>query len=53
MTESPSEGLQDQERTQSEDPAEGATTGQMDEPDTPQVDSEDPAEGAYDESAVS
>ena len=53
MTESPSEGLQDQERTQSEDPAEGATTGQMDEPDTPRVHAEDPAEGADDESAVS
>ncbi len=53
MTESVSDGLQDQERTHPEDPAEGATTGQIEEQDTPRVHSEDPAEGADDESAVS
>ena len=53
MTESPSEGLQDQPRDHAEDPAEGATTAQIDEVDTPRVHSEDPAEGADDASAVS
>jgi hypothetical protein len=53
MTESPSDGLQDQERTHPEDPAEGATTGQAEETDIPRVHSEDPAEGPDDESATS
>jgi hypothetical protein len=53
MTESPSDGLQDQERTHPEDPAEGATAGQTEEADIPRVHSEDPAEGADDESATS
>ena len=53
MTESPSDGLQDQERSHTEDPSEGATTGQLDAPETPRVHPEDPAEGADDESAVS
>ena len=53
MTESPSDGLQDQERSHTEDPSEGATTGQRDEQDIPRVHAEDPAEGADDESATS
>ncbi len=53
MTESPTDGQQDQQRTHPEDPSEGATTGQRDEPDIPRVHSEDPAEGADDESATS
>ena len=53
MTQSPSDGPQDQERTHPEDPSEGATADQVQEPDTPRVHSEDPAEGADDESAVS
>ena len=53
MTESVSDGLQDQERTHPEDPAEGATTGQLEDQDTPRVHPQDPAEGADDESAVS
>jgi hypothetical protein len=53
MTESPSDGLQDQERTHPEDPAEGATTGQTEESDIPRVHTEDPAEGPDDESATS
>jgi hypothetical protein len=52
MTESPSDGLQDQ-RTHPEDPAEGATAGQTEETDIPREHSEDPAEGADDESATS
>jgi hypothetical protein len=53
MSESPSDGLQDQERTHPEDPSEGASTDQAAEPNTPRVHSEDPAEGPDDESAVS
>jgi hypothetical protein len=54
MTQSPSDGPQDQERTpHPEDPAEGATTGQHEETDIPRAHSEDPAEGADDESALS
>jgi len=53
MTESPSDGLQDPERTHPEDPAEGATPGQTAEADIPREHSEDPAEGADDESATS
>ena len=54
MTESPSTGPQDQERTPSpEDPAEGASSDQREETDIPRVHSEDPAEGADDESATS
>ena len=53
MTESPADGLQDQERNHPEDPSEGASGDQAETPDTPRVHSEDPAEGADDESAVS
>ncbi len=53
MTESVSDGLQDQERAHTEEPAEGATTGQREAEDTPRVHPEDPAEGPDDESAVS
>ena len=53
MTESPADGLQDQERTHPEDPSEGATADQAETTGTPRVHSEDPAEGADDESAVS
>ena len=53
MTESPSDGLQDQERTHPEDPSEGASADQAQEADVPRVHSEDPAEGPDDESAVS
>ena len=53
MTESPSDGLQDQERIHPEDPAEGGTTGQTEENDIPRVHTEDPAEGPDDESATS
>ena len=53
MTESPSDGLQDQERSHPEDPSEGASADQVQEPNTPRVHSEDPAEGPDDESAVS
>ena len=54
MTESPSDGLQDQERTPHPgDPSEGATTDQAEEREVPRVHSEDPAEGADDESATS
>ena len=53
MTESPSDGLQDQERTHPEDPSEGASTDQAEAADTPRVHSEEPAEGPDDESAVS
>ena len=53
MTQSPSDGLQDQERTHPEDPSEGASADQAETPDTLRVHPEDPAEGADDESAVS
>ncbi len=54
MTESPSNGPQDQERTPSPaDPAEGALGGNTEEDAIPRVHSEDPAEGADDESATS
>ena len=53
MTESPSDGLQDQERTHPEDPSEGASADQAQQPEVPRVHSEDPAEGADDESATS
>ena len=53
MTQSPSEGLQDQERTHSEEPTEGAPTDQVDAADTPRAHAEAPAEGADDASATS
>ncbi len=54
MTESPSNGPQDNERTpHPEEPAEGGTSGNSEEGDIPRVHPEDPAEGADDESAVS
>ena len=53
MTESPSDGLQDQERSHTEDPAEGGTDGNTEENDIPRVHSEDPAEGPDDETATS
>jgi hypothetical protein len=53
MTESPSDGLQDPERTHPEEPSEGATADQVEAPDIPREHSEDPAEGPDDESAVS
>ncbi len=53
MTQSPSDGTHDQERTHTEDPAEGATSGQTEAADIPREHSEDPAEGADDESATS
>ena len=53
MSESPSDGLQDQERTHPQGPSEGATADQAEAPDTPRVHPEDPAEGPDDESAVS
>ena len=54
MTESPSTGPQDQERTpHPEDPAEGGSDGNTEENDIPRVHTEDPAEGPDDESATS
>jgi hypothetical protein len=53
MTESPSDGLQDPERTHTEEPSEGATADQGETPDIPREHSEEPAEGPDDESATS
>ena len=53
MTESPSDGLQDQDRIHPEDPAEGGATGNTEEDDIPRVHTEDPAEGPDDETATS
>ena len=53
MTESASEGLQDQERVHPEGPAEGGLEGNTEEGDIPRVHAEDPAEGPDDESALS
>jgi hypothetical protein len=57
MTETPSEGLQDPSqdpgRSHPEDPSEGASADQVQEPDVPREHSEEPAEGPDDESATS